>query len=170
MRNIFHASIPELWIHGHENSNITEKDEEVEISSSCNSYLLLHALFEQVNCFESQNRENNSTCIDSSECIGDCDDDDIFYTVLIWRVVGAKANDGPKGQTKRIKHLVGSIKPDSWLQQHFHLEGKTLKAFVVEVWNTFGVNMWDSPAVAPFKVIPRKKKMVRTMYGNMAVK
>ena len=36
--------------------------------------------------------------------------------------------------------------------------------------NTFGVNMWDSPAVAPFKVIPRKKKMVRTMYGNMAVK
>ena len=30
--------------------------------------------------------------------------------------------------------------------------------------------MWDSPAVAPFKVIPWKKKIVRTMYGNMAVK
>ena len=80
-----------------------------------------------MNCLESQNGENDSTCIDSSECIGDCDDDDIFYTVLIWRVVGAKANDGPKGKTKRIKHLVGSIKPDSWLQQHFHLKGTTLK-------------------------------------------
>ena len=123
-----------------------------------------------MNSLESQNRENNSACIDSSECVGDCDYDDIFDAVLFRGVVGAKANDGPKGKTKRIKHLVGSIKPDSWLQQHFHLEGKTMKAFVVNVLNTFGVNMWDSPAVAPFKVIPRKKKMVRTIYGNMAVK
>ena len=123
-----------------------------------------------MNCLESQNGEDDSTCIDSGECIGDCDDDDIFYAVLLRGVVGAKANDGSKGKTKRIKHLVSSIKPDSGLQQHFHLKVKTLKAFVVDVWNTFGVNMWDSPAVAPFKVMPRKKKMVRTMYGNMAVK
>ena len=85
-----------------------------------------------MNCLESQNGENDSTCIDSGECIGDCDYDDIFYAVLIRGVVGAKANDGPKGKTKRIKHLVSSIKPDSWLQQHFHLKGTTLKEICCE--------------------------------------
>jgi hypothetical protein len=74
LRNIFHASIPELWIHGHENTNITEKDEEVEISSSCNIYLLLHALLKQMNCLESQNGKDDSACIDSGECIRDDDD------------------------------------------------------------------------------------------------
>ena len=85
-----------------------------------------------MNCLESQNGENDSTCIDSGECIGDCDYDDIFYAVLLRGVVGAKANDGPKGKTKRIKHLVSSIKPDSWLQQHFHLKGTTLTEICCE--------------------------------------
>ena len=28
---------------------------------------------------------------------------------------------------------------------------------------TFGLNMWDNPAVAPFGVIPLMKKIVKTM-------
>ena len=42
---------------------------------------------------ESQYGENNSAGINSSESIGDGDDDDIFDTVLVWRVVRAEAND-----------------------------------------------------------------------------
>lgn len=35
---------------------------------------------------------------------------------------------------------------------------------------TFGVYMWANPALAPFNVIPRIKKIVSTKYGNMDVK
>ena len=161
LRDVFNTSILKLRIHWNQNTNITEKVKGKRIFL-WNYFLLLHALFKQMNCLEPQDWENHRTSVDCSESIGDWNDDHVLDTVLLWVVVWAKADDGTKGKTKRIKDLIGSIKPHCWLQQHFQLKMVTIQLLLISMITTLGVNMCNSPAVAPFKVIPRKKKIVRT--------
>lgn len=69
-------------------------------------HLLFHALFKQVLCLKSQDREDDCAGVDSGEGVARSDDVDVADAILVFGVIAAESDDRSERQTIRVEHLV----------------------------------------------------------------